>query len=201
MVSNDALVLASASAVRARLLREAGLAFVVEPAAIDEAAIKRRFRQSGRHPRDCAFALAAAKATQVSARHPRAIVVGADQILVCGAEWLDKPADREAARDQLKALRGRRHVLETVVCAARGGEQLWTAASSPRLRMRQFGDQFLESYLAAEGDLILGSVGAYRLEGRGIQLFECVEGDYFAILGLPLIPLLDFLRDQAYLAP
>lgn len=197
---NDRLILASASSVRARLLQQAGIDFAVQPAEIDEAAIKRRLRGEGRSPRDCAYALAAVKAAQVSTRNRQAIVIGADQILVCANEWFDKPADVTAARRQLQALRGQRHVLETAACAMRAGERLWACASAPQLTMRNFTDSFLDDYLAREGDAILGSVGAYRLEGRGVQLFEQIDGDYFAILGLPLIALLDFLTEVGQLA-
>lgn len=197
---NDRLILASASSVRARLLQQAGIGFAVQPAEIDEAAIKRRLRGEERSPRDCAYALAAAKAAQVSILNHQAIVIGADQILVCADEWFDKPADITAARRQLQALRGQRHVLETAVCAMRAGERLWASASAPQLVMRNFTDSFLDDYLAREGDAILGSVGAYRLEGRGVRLFEQIDGDYFAILGLPLVALLDFLTEIGQLA-
>lgn len=196
---SDRLILASASPVRARLLHCAGVDFAVQPAEIDEAAIKRRFRQDGCHPRDCAVALAAAKAEQVSARFRQAVVIGADQILICGAEWFDKPANAAEARHQLQVLRGRSHVLETAVCAIGDGTRLWAAASSPRLTMRKFSDSFLDRYIAQEGASILGSVGAYRLEQRGAQLFDKIDGDFFAILGLPVIELLDFLRDARQL--
>jgi nucleoside triphosphate pyrophosphatase len=197
---SEQLILASASQSRADLLQAAGVDFVVRPSAVDESLIKARYRAQGRCARDCAMALAGAKAVEVSARHPEVVVIGADQILLCGAEWFDQPADLEAAHGQLRSLRGRGHVLETAACAVRSGTRLWSAASAPRLTMRSFGEVFLDDYLAAVGDGILGSVGGYRVEGRGIQLFERIEGDYFAILGLPLIPLLDFLRERGHLA-
>jgi septum formation protein len=197
---SERLILASASYARARLLRCSGVDFAVEPAQIDETSLKRRFRAVDRSASDCALALAEAKARWVSARHPRALVIGADQILVCGSEWFDKPEDLGAARGQLRALRGRTHVLETAVCAVRADERQWRVADAPRLTMREFGDAFLDDYLAAEGEAVLGSVGAYRLEGRGVQLFERIEGDFFSILGLPLVPLLAFLREQGQLA-
>jgi septum formation protein len=193
------LILASASVARARLLRAAGVDFLVQPAAIDEAEIKRRFRIARGSARACAYALAEAKAAEVSLRYPEAIVIGADQILVCGVEWFDKPEDLAAARRQLQILRGRTHVLETAVCAVRAGQRLWADAIGPQLTMRNFSAEFLDCYLAHEEAAILGSVGAYRLEGRGVQLFARVEGDYFAILGLPLIPLLEFLRGDRQL--
>jgi septum formation protein len=197
---SEQLILASASAARARVLWSAGVDFSVQPAAVDEAEIKRRFRAADRSARACAGALAEAKAGAVSLRYPEAIVIGADQILVCGAEWFDKPDDLAAARRQLQRLRGHSHALETAVCAARAGQLLWAHAAAPLLTMRDFSAEFLESYLEHEATAILGSVGAYRLEGRGAQLFARIEGDYFAILGLPLVPLLDFLRKEGALA-
>lgn len=191
------LVLASASAARARLLREAGVEFAVEPADIDETAVKISCR--GGEPMACAQALAAAKARAISARHPDALVIGADQILAAGGEWFDKPADLAAARAQLRALRGRTHSLATSVCVCLGSAVRWRWGSEPRLTMRDFSDGFLDSYIAAEGAVLLGSVGAYRLEAVGVQLFAAVEGDHFTIQGLPLIELLAYLREAGAL--
>jgi septum formation protein len=192
----EPLILASASSARAALLRAAGVRFEIEPAEIDEARIKRLARVTGDTAIACALALAVEKARAVSARNPGAVVIGADQILVAGEEWFDKPADREEARAQLRRLRGRAHVLATAACAIADGTVLWRATSEPELTMRSFSDGFLEDYTAAEGQVLLGSVGAYRLEGRGVQLFSRIAGDYFAILGLPLLELLDFLRTR-----
>lgn len=192
--STERLILASASAARARLLDAAGVDFTAEPANIDEWALKQRLAEEGADADRCALALAEAKALALSARHPHALIIGADQILVCNGAWFDKPTDLSDARRQLMELRGRSHVLEMAVCAVYDSERCWRAASAPRLRMRRFSDAFLDDYLAAEGKAILGSVGAYRLEGRGIQLFEQIDGDYFAVLGLPLLELLRFLR-------
>lgn len=196
---NEQLILASASTVRARLLAAAGVDFRVEPAGVDEVPLKLAYHAERHTPADCALALAEAKARSVSQRHPRALVVGADQILVCGSEWYDKPVNLDAARTQLRALRGRRHLLATAACAVCNGERVWRHACGPELTMRSFSDRFLDSYLAAEGDAILGSVGAYRLEAAGIQLFDRIEGDHFAILGLPLVELLSFLREYRVL--
>ena len=190
------LVLASASTARAGLLAAAGVNFRIEPAEIDEGLLKNACRAERRSAAHCALALAEAKARQVAARVGRAVVVGADQLLVCGEIWFDKPADLGQARTQLQALRGRTHELVTAVCAVQDGSRLWHAVSSPRLTMRHFSDAFLDDYIAAENADILGSVGAYRFEGRGVQLFEHIEGDYFAILGLPLLELLGFLRTK-----
>ena len=126
-------------------------------------------------------------------------MIGADQLLVCEGRWFDKPPDMVAARAQLLALRGRPHELMTAMVCWRGGQRVWQHLARPRLTMRGFSDAFLDAYLALEGEAVLGSVGAYRLEGPGVQLFDAVEGEHSAILGLPLLPLLDFLRGHGVL--
>ncbi|MGO8917079.1 MAG: Maf family protein [Stellaceae bacterium] len=194
------LVLASASRIRALLLERAGLPVICDPAGIDEAEIKFGFRSAGRDAAGCAMALAEAKAAHVAPRHPGALVIGADQLLVCGEAWLDKPEDPAAARRQLQSLRGKRHELVTAVALRRDDTLLWRRIERPVLLVRDFSDAFLDAYLAAAGDGVLGSVGAYQLEAMGIQLFARIEGDYFSILGLPLLPLLDFLRGAGALA-
>jgi septum formation protein len=195
----EELILASASPARARLLAAAGIQARVEPAEIDEIAVKQAFRADRRSAVDCALALAEAKAGRIARNRHRALVIGADQILVCAAQWLDKPADLAAARAQLKTLRGRTHALVTAVCVVQQETRLWHIVSRPRLTMRNFSDGFLDEYLAVEGAAILGSVGAYRLEGKGVQLFDRVEGDHFAILGMPLLELLACLRNYGVL--
>jgi septum formation protein len=195
----ERVVLASASAARAALLRAAGVAFSVEPAAIDEAELKRQARHAGDSAMACAIALATEKACTVSHRERDALVIGGDQILAAGSEWFDKPCDLAEARVQLLSLRGRTHRLATALCVAQAGNPLWRTTSEPKLTMRRFSNGFLDAYIAAEGESLLGSVGAYRLEGRGVQLFSRVSGDHFAVLGLPLIELARFLRERGVL--
>ena len=193
------IVLASASTARASLLRAAGIDFTIEPAAIDEAAIKREARRGGEAAIGVAVILAAEKARAVSQRNPDSLVIGSDQLFASGMAWLDKPRDLGEAREQLLGLRGGTHILATAVCVAQGGVPVWRATSTPELTMRHFSEEFLDEYLAAEGEALLGSVGVYRLEGRGVQVFSRICGDYFAILGLPLIELLGFLRERRLL--
>ena len=199
MLQADAptLILASQSTARAALLHAAGLRFEARPARIDEAAIKDACRAEGLDPADAALTLADLKAQRI--RDPDTLVIGADQLLVCDGAWFDKPADAAAARAHLQALRGRAHTLVTAVVCRRGGQAVWQHVATPRLHMRAVSDAFLDAYLAAEGDALLSCVGAYRLEGRGIHLFDRIEGEHSAILGLPLLPLLGFLRQHRVL--
>jgi septum formation protein len=198
--SEPRLVLASASLSRRSLLEAAGLRFEVAPAHIDEVELKRAAQAEALSVGDTALALAHLKAARVSRRDPQALVIGADQILVCNGAWFDKPANRAAARVQLGELRGRPHSLVTGVVCLHGGARVWHHLAEPRLTMRQFSDAFLDEYLAAEGEAVTSTVGAYRLEGRGVHLFQRVDGDHSAILGLPLLPLLSFLRQHGVLA-
>ncbi|OYW09379.1 MAG: septum formation protein Maf [Rhodospirillales bacterium 12-71-4] len=194
------LVLASASTSRRAVLIAAGLRFEAVAAAVDEAAIKESAQAEGIPPAEAALMLAEAKATRVARRWPDALVIGGDQLLVCDGIWYDKPADMAAARRQLLALRGRRHELVNGTVAWRGGQRIWQDVTTPRLTLRDFSEEFLDAYLAAEGEVLLASVGAYRLEGLGVQLMAQVEGEHSAILGLPLLPLLRFLRQHGVLA-
>jgi septum formation protein len=146
-----------------------------------------------------AEALAELKARQVTSRHPGVIVLGGDQILECEGRRFDKPASPAEARRQLQDLAGRGHRLISTVVAFRDGQRLWHHAGEARLTMRRFSEDFLDAYLAAAGPAVLDSVGGYQLEGPGVQLFSKVEGDYFTILGLPLLPLFEFLRAQGEL--
>ncbi|MFI4987527.1 MAG: Maf family protein [Alphaproteobacteria bacterium] len=191
-----AVVLASASRTRAALLRNAGVACLAEAAGIDEEELKHSLRAAGASAAEAAETLAELKAMKLSRRHGGTLVIGADQMLACDDSWFDKPADLAAARTQLIALRGREHELVSAVVVVRDGTRLWHHVDKARLAMRSFSDVFLESYLAAAGEAACRSVGAYQLEGLGVQLFERIEGDYFTILGLPLLPLLAFLRNH-----
>ncbi len=190
------VVLASQAAVRAAMLRAAGLSFSVQPARVDEGAVKDAMRAEDPEGRETARALAALKARRVSAGVPGAFVIGADQLLVCGDEWFDKPVDVADARGQLQRLRGRRHTLVTAVSVVRDGAEIWGDLACPALTMRPFSDVFLERYLERAGDGILACVGGYEAEGLGAQLLAEIEGDWFAVLGLPLLPLLVFLREH-----
>ena len=196
-----AVVLASASITRAEMLRRAGVSCTIDPARVDEEEVKRGMRGSGATAADLAETLAELKARKISARHAGALVVGADQVLDCQGQWFDKPVDRAAARAQLLALRGKMHELVSCVCVLRDGERLWHHIGRARLTIRPFSEAFLDDYLDQVGDAVLQSVGAYQLEGRGAQLFSRIDGDYFTILGLPLLPLLDFLRNHGVIRP
>ncbi len=191
------LILASASAARLAMLRQAGVKCFCMPAALDEAAVKRVFDGPAE---ELALALARAKAAEVAVHYPNALVIGADQLLICEGERFDKPVGLEGAAAQLRRLSGRTHELVTAVSVHRGATTLWAHLGAARLTMRALSEEFIADYLRVEGEAVCGAVGAYRIEGLGVQLFEAVEGDYFTILGLPMLPLLGFLRDAGALA-
>ena len=195
-VSARTVVLASASTSRAQLLTDAGLKFDVVPAHADEDAVKAALKAEGATAVQCAEALAEIKAVQVSQRLPECLVIGADQMLECDGVWFDKPADLNGARAHLTAMRAKTHVLPTAVAVVLGGQVIWHHSASPRLTMRDFSDAFIEHYIANTGPRVLSSVGAYQLEGWGVQLFDRIEGEFSTILGLPLLPLLAFLREH-----
>ena len=186
------LVLASASAIRRALLAAAGLRFEAIATDLDEAAVKRQARSQNASAESTALRLALLKAQRV--HRPGALVLGCDQILVCDGSWYDKPDSLAAARAQLIALRGRTHTLATAVVATCDGAEIWRHVTMPSLTMRAFSEACLDWYLAADGQALLSSVGAYRLEGMGVHLFEAVQGEHSAILGLPMLPVLGFLR-------
>lgn len=193
------LILASASPARAAMLRAAGVAIEVDPARIDEDAVKASLRAEGAPARDQADTLAELKAVRISARHSGRLVLGADQVLIAGTEVFDKPSDTVEARAQLLALRGQTHRLISSAVIAENGAPVWRHVGIATLTMRPFTDSFLDRYLDEAGDLVLGSVGCYQLEGLGAQLFSRVQGDYFTVLGLPLLEVLGFLRARGIL--
>ncbi len=187
-----AIILASTSPIRCRLLENAGVKFVAEKPLVNEDELKQRAPGLAREA--LAQHLASAKCLSVSISHPEDLVIGADQVLSFSGKTFDKPASLEDARSQLTELKGKTHTLISAVCCAKGEAVLWQHSDRAELTMRYFSNRFLEDYLAAVGADACTSVGAYKLEGPGLQLFEHIEGDYFTILGLPLLPLLEFLR-------
>jgi septum formation protein len=191
------LILASQSPARQSLLTNAGIAFEAIPAEIDERAIQCASRLSS--PSQVAALLAREKAVSVSLRHPDQFVVGADQTLILGERLFSKPAGRAQAAAQLRVLAGQSHQLHSATALARNGEILFEDVSIARLTMRPLDDAAISAYLDAAGEAVTTSVGAYQLEGLGVHLFERIEGDHFTILGLPLLPLLKFLRGQGLL--
>ena len=179
-------------------MQQAGIIAETNPPTLDEDALKAAYlrQEPAITPADMAARLAAAKAISVSNQNPDSLVIGGDQVLALGTTRYDKPKSIEEARTHLRQLRGKTHYLETAIACARQGEVIWSTLTRPALHMRNLSDAFIESYLNRQGTNVMQTVGGYKLEGEGIQLFSTIEGDYFSILGLPLLPLLEFLRRQ-----
>lgn len=200
--STHEIVLASGSRARREMLAAAGVHFTVQAADVDEPAIRARLRKEDASlaPKRIAEVLAAAKAEDVSGKRDSSLIIGADQVLALGDELLSKAPSIEAARAALRKLRGRTHELHSAVAFAEKGKVTWAHVATARLTMRDFSDAFLDDYLLRAGDRVGQSVGAYELEGLGVQLFDRIEGDYFTVLGLPLMPVLAELRTRGIIA-
>lgn len=194
------LILASGSEIRAQLLENAGLAIEVMPARIDEEAIRAALAAEEASPRDLADALAEMKARKISEKRPDALIVGCDQILECGRDVFGKPGDPEDARVQLRALRGQTHRLLSAAVVCEAGKPIWRHVGEVRLTMRDISDAYLDDYLSRNWDSIRDTVGCYKLEEEGVRLFSRIEGDYFNVLGLPLIELLTWLGNRGDIA-
>ena len=194
------VVLASASQIRAEMLSKSGVPIEILPANIDEDSIKESLRAEGASARHQAEVLAELKAQRISQKLPEALVIGADQVLMCNDVNFDKPVDFEHAKAHLKALSGKSHELATAAVIAKGGQSIWRFVDVNMMAVRPLSDEFIDNYLEQAGGSILSSVGCYQLEGLGSQLFSRIDGDYFSILGLPLLQVLDFLRVHKVLA-
>lgn len=194
-MTSPAIILASGSAIRKDILTQAGIDFTVVTKPVDEAAIKAAMLSEGAPIRDIADALAEAKAVRVSSQ-TTGLVIGADQIMEMDGQLFDKPKDMIEARARLLSMRGKSHHLIGGVVIAENGRAVWRHSAKTTLHVREFSDAFLDAYLDAEGPSVCQAVGAYKFEGRGAQLFSHVDGDFFSVLGLSLLPVLDYLRTR-----
>lgn len=190
------IILASKSPFRAALLKNAGINFTTESADIDERIIEAPLYEKGADAAEVALVLAEAKAQFVSENFPDHIIIGCDQTLSLGDEILHKPADMEAAFHHLSKLSGKTHLLNSAVVMVKNGKTIWRHVSVARMTMRDLDHEFIKRHLALVGEIVLSSVGAYQIEGAGIQLFDRIDGDHFTIVGLPLLPLLDQMRKE-----
>jgi septum formation protein len=193
------VILASGSRFRADMLWAAGVEIEIKTAGVDEASVRDSLKAEGATAEDVAIALAELKALSVSRKRPEAFVIGADQMLECNGVWFEKPVDRDHAAATLHALSGRTHQLISAVVVAKAGSRIWHATQTVKMTMRPLTPEYIEAYLETVGPGVYESVGAYQLEGLGAQLFSGVEGDYFTVLGLPLLPVLDFMRTHGLL--
>jgi septum formation protein len=198
MSESETILLASSSVTRAAMLKNAGIKFLAESPLVNETALK----QSLHNTPDALLArlLAETKSRSLARKYPDALIIGSDQTLISGDKLIDKAGNLSAAREILRALRGQYHTLQSAVCVSRNDEVLWAHEATATLKMHSFSDQFLETYVELEGNQLLTTVGAYRIEGRGIQLFDSIVGDHYVILGMPLLPLLMYLRNTGAIA-
>lgn len=194
------LLLASQSAIRLTLLQNAGIAVQAHPARVDEHALRAALQAESASPRDIADALAEAKALKLAQRHPQALVLGCDQILALGPRLFSKPQSRAEAREHLRDLSGQTHQLLSAAVLYHEGQPIWRHVGVARLTMRAFSDSYLDEYLDRTWPTIQHSVGGYQLEAEGIRLFSAIEGDYFTILGIPLLPLLSYLSLRGFIS-
>ena len=193
------IILASNSAFRAQLLTNAGIEFDKKPANINEREVETPLLEAGIDPAGIAEILAIAKANSISEANPGSVVIGCDQTLSLEGELLHKPRDMDDARRRLLALSGRTHELNSAVCLVKDGQTLWSLVDPSHVKMRDLDPGFVGRHLASVGEIALSSVGAYQIEGKGVQLFESIKGDFFSIMGLPLLPLLAEMRRQELL--
>lgn len=196
---SDELILASGSKIRATILQNAGLKFRVQTSRVDEDSLKEAMRHEGMSPREQADYLAQMKSEKVSSQTP-GLVIGADQMMSLDGKGFDKPKSREEAFERLKEFSGKTHYLECAAVISQNGEAVWRYLARPKLTMRELSDSFINEYLDQIGDAAYESVGAYQLEGLGVQLFSEIEGDYFSILGVPLLQILTYLRDRGVIS-